>query len=108
MDCVINNTEFTAFYIAAKYGAILPSGKTSGWYLPSVKQWKVLYDNTCAGIRLYLKLQAYTFSYRYATSSFMDKNYAWLFNINDGHANYELKDIRAGWSFISVRSVAAF
>ena len=32
-------SKYEAFAAARKYSALLPSGKTSGWYLPSVGQW---------------------------------------------------------------------
>ena len=35
----LNQGEFIAFDIARNYSVSLPTGKTSGWYLPSIGQW---------------------------------------------------------------------
>ena len=38
-------SKYEAFAAARKYSALLPSGKTSGWYLPSVGQWVEIIEN---------------------------------------------------------------
>ena len=37
--------KYEAFEEARKYSALLPSGKTSAWYLPSVGQWVDIIEN---------------------------------------------------------------
>ena len=37
--------KYEAFEAAQKYSALLPLGKTSGWYLPSVGQWVEIIEN---------------------------------------------------------------
>ena len=37
--------KYEAFEAAQKYSALLPTGKTSGWYLPSVGQWVEIIEN---------------------------------------------------------------
>ena len=40
-----NFIKYGAFAAARKYLVLLPSGKTSGWYLPSVGQWVEIIEN---------------------------------------------------------------
>lgn len=116
MDCIVNNPDFTPFYIVAKYNAKLPNGKTFGWYLPGLIQWKTMWENTHEDwIRIwrYLKLTDIHGIRRFATSSLMDNKYAWIFTMgySEEYKNqaYKTKDINDGWGYsIAIRSVAAF
>ncbi len=40
-----NSIKYGAFAAARSYLALLPLGKTSGWYLPSVGQWVAMIEN---------------------------------------------------------------
>lgn len=39
------NSAYGAFEAARNYPVLLPDGKTSGWYLPSIGQWKECLEN---------------------------------------------------------------
>lgn len=115
MGCVINNIEYTPFYIATHYWVQLPHGRTSGWYLPSVVQWTQLYESThnkWDTLWRYLKLTGSNGLSKYATSSLKDDKYAWVYNM--GYAEeykdkaYQTLYIKFGWEDVKVRCVAAF
>ena len=40
-----NSSEYKAFMTARNYPVLLPDGKTSGWYLPSIGQWNKCIEN---------------------------------------------------------------
>ena len=40
-----NSSEYKAFMAARNYPVLLPDGKTSGWYLPSIGQWNKCIEN---------------------------------------------------------------
>lgn len=123
-ECIVNNEDFSPFYVASKYFVQLPFGLTSGWYLPSVSQWRKLYENMHPNWKTlwrYLKLTGSEGIKNYATSSIMDKEYAWMFRM--GYAeeykekSYSAKDIKSYLKNdvrdllhrdIHVRCVAAF
>lgn len=123
-NSVINNEDFAPFYIASKYNVPLPFRLTSGWYLPSIKQWKTLYENTHPywdKLWRYLKLINQNGVKDFATSSIMNKEFAWIFTMGFAEEykenSYSAKDIkiylgnniRARWrDDIHVRCVAAF
>ena len=101
-DCVVNNEDFSPFYVASKYYAPLPFGITSGWYLPSVSQWWKLYENMhpkWETLWRYLNLTGSGGLKHFATSSIMDKEYAWMFTM--GYAeeykekSYSAKNIKS-------------
>lgn len=115
LESVINNEEYAPFYIASQYSAKLPHGTSSGWYLPSIIQWKTLYENThydWETLWKYLKLIEIGGLKNFATASILDNKQAWTFTMgyaeNFKHNAYSAKDIRSSWRTISVRSVAAF
>ena len=41
----VSGIKYEAFAAARKFSALLPSEKTSGWYLPSVGQWVEIIEN---------------------------------------------------------------
>ncbi len=115
-DCVVNNEDFAPFYIASKYDAPLPFGLTSGWYLPNLRQWYSICENTLYNwdvIWSDLKLLDRSF----ATSSLVDKNTAWVCKIGYREKTFPTKDIKNylgkdpkayRYDKMHVRSVAAF
>ena len=123
-ECIVNNEDFSPFYIASKYYVPLPFGLTSGWYLPSISQWWKLYENMHSKwetLWRYLNLTGTGGLKNFATSSIIDKEYAWMFTM--GYAedykenSYSAKDIKSYLKNdardllhknIHVRSVAAF
>lgn len=113
LDSVLNNPEFRPFILAAQYDAKLPYGKTSGWYLPCISQWRTLYYNFHAQWQKYwyfLKITGRGGIQVYATSSIYDSQKAWKYGM--GYAEeyisqaYQKEDLVADWSI--VRPVAAF
>ena len=113
LDCVLNNPEFRPFILAAQYDAKLPYGKTSGWYLPCISQWRTLYYNFHAQWEKYWRFLQITGRggiQVYATSSIYDSKKAWKYGM--GYAEnyidqaYQKEDLVADWSI--VRCVAAF
>lgn len=113
LDCVINNSEFTPFLMAAQYPVKLPNNLTSGWYLPSVVQWRNLWSNTHSDwnrIWHYLKITGTRGCSDYATSSIKDSKTAWLYRMGMAEeyisTAYQPTDIKEGWT--NVRAVAAF
>mgnify|MGYP002622709920 CR=1 FL=1 len=109
LDCVMNNPEFVPFMIASQYNSKLPFGKTSGWYLPCLSQWRTLYENTNREwsdlwTRMNIKIEE-----EYATSS-VGKYKAWKYRLGmeAKHVDlgYQLYDINTGWGI--VRAVASF
>lgn len=115
-DCVVNNEDFAPFYIASKYDAPLPFGLTSGWYLPNLRQWYSICENTLYNwdvIWSDLKLLDRSF----ATSSLVDKDTAWVCKIGYREKTFPTKDIKNYLGKdpkayrddkMHVRSVAAF
>ena len=113
LDCVENNPEFLPFLIAARHNEPLPFGKTSGWYLPSVVQWRTLYKNThnrWEEIWRVLKITGTSGSQKYATSTIYDRTKAWKFEMGLTKDLLDLafkaEDIQSGWGI--VRAVASF
>jgi hypothetical protein len=113
LDSVVNNPEFVPFIIAAQYDAPLPYGKTSGWYLPCLAQWKAMYDNThsrWSEIWHFLELTGTRGIGEYATSTAYDRTKAWKYRMGmaEEHIDkaYQLQDVSSGWG--TVRAVAAF
>jgi hypothetical protein len=113
LDCVLNNPEYVPFMIAAKYDAPLPHGKTSGWYLPCLAQWKAMYDNThhrWSEIWHFLQLTGRSGVGEFATSTPYNRSKAWKYRMGMAAEHidmaYQLEDITSGWG--TVRAVAAF
>lgn len=113
LDSVMNNPEFVPFIIAAQYDAPLPYGKTSGWYLPCLAQWKAMYDNThhrWAEIWHFLELTGRSGVGEFATSTPYDRTKAWKYRMgmSEKHIDlaYQQQDIASGWG--NVRAVASF
>ena len=99
--------------IAAKYDAPLPHGKTSGWYLPCLAQWKAMYDNThprWSEIWHFLQLTGRSGVGEFATSTPYNRSKAWKYRMGMAAEHidmaYQLEDITSGWG--TVRAVAAF
>lgn len=109
LDSVLNNPEFVPFMIAAHYDAKLPFGKTSGWYLPCLAQWRDLYDNTHRQWSDLWTRMNISNKVEYATSS-VGKYKAWKYRLGleAGHidSGYQLYDVKSGWGI--VRAVASF
>ena len=113
LDCVVNNPEFVPFLIAARHNEPLPFGKTSGWYLPGVVQWRTLYKNThrrWEEIWRVLQITGKSGSQKYATSTICDRTRAWKFEMGLTKDLLDLafkaEDIQLGWGI--VRPVASF
>lgn len=114
LDTVVNNPEFVPFEMASKYDGILPWGKTSGWYLPSIVQWRKFFDNTCSrweDIWRFLQLNSSNCRGKtYASSSLVNNIVAWRYNPGIAEKYKELafktENINSGWNY--VRAVAAF
>lgn len=113
LESVVNNTEFTPFLMAAQYPVKLPNNLTSGWYLPSIPQWKVLRNNLHHNWEKYwryLKITGRTGCTTYATSSIKDNKIAWAYTMGlaDEYLSqaYVKREIQEGWT--TVRAVAAF
>lgn len=113
LDSVVNNPEFVPFLIAARHNEPLPFGKTSGWYLPSVVQWRTLYKNThrrWEELWRVLQITGKSGSQKYATSTICDRTRAWKFEMGLTKDLLDLafkaEDIQSGWGI--VRSVASF
>lgn len=113
LDCVVNNPEFVPFLIAARHNEPLPYGKTSGWYLPSVVQWRTLYDNThdrWEEIWRVLQITGTSGSQKYATSTVYNKTKAWKFVMGLTQDLIDLayitENVQSGWGI--VRAVASF
>ena len=113
LDCVENNPEFVPFQIAAQYDGKLPYGKTSGWYLPCIAQWRTLFENTYDKWIEYwtlLQINGPRGIQEYATSSVYNRTKAWkyLMGMSDKNADkaFKLDNIESGWG--TVRAVAAF
>ena len=113
LESVLNNPEFRPFILAAQYEARLPFGKTSGWYLPCISQWRTLYYNFHDQWDKYwhfLKITGRGGLQVYATSSIYDSQKAWKYGM--GYAEnyisnaYQKENLVADWSM--VRPVAAF
>ena len=114
LDCVMNNPEFVPFIIASQYDAKLPFCKTSGWYLPSIVQWRNFYDNTHARwleLWTFLELSGVGGGDRdYASSTPFDHEKAWKFHPGKAeqyrNTSFKSDNIHSGWG--KVRAVAAF
>lgn len=114
----VSGNSYKAFYIARHFNSLLPSGKTSGWYLPSVGQWMTIISNlskaqnakglfkTDGSFDAMLALENLDIlelkASSYWTSSQADKDMAWYVDFGTGSCSYESKDIRN-----MVRCVAA-
>lgn len=115
LDCLENNKDFSPFYLAATYKKKLPFGKTSGWYLPSICQWKELYKNTYQDwdrIWHFLNILGSKGIKDYATSTLKNKMEAWYYcmgysDIFEDRA-YQSKAINSDWMSINIRCVASF
>lgn len=112
LDCIQNKKIYAPFYIAANYNVILPKGKTSGWYLPSIGQCKILDENTKnhrSLVRL-LKLRNGNGEKKFATSSIKDVDFSWIYRMKDEDCYFRCttKLIRTNWKQVHVRSIAAF
>lgn len=113
LESVLNNPEFIPFIMAAQYDAKLPYGRTSGWYLPCMSQWRTLYENTHSKWDKYwhfLKLTGSRGIQDYATSSIFNNYCAWKFGIGWSEEYldraYQKVKLTDDWSL--VRPVAAF
>lgn len=114
LDCIDNNEDFYPFYVASKYTAKLPIGKTSGWYLPSVVQWKKLHENTYDNWKQILGFLNFRGSGNiYATSTLIDKQKAWRYSMGFSKKYvdkaYQPKEINSDWWMnTEIRCVASF
>ena len=84
LDCVVSNPEFVPFMLAANYKPSLPYGKTSGWYLPCIAQWRIMYNNMHDNWQeywYYLKFAGTRESKEFATSSIYGRNTAWKYHM---------------------------
>lgn len=113
LDCVVNNPEFVPFMLAANYKPSLPYGKTSGWYLPCIAQWRIMYNNMHDNWQeywYYLKFAGTRESKEFATSSIYGRNTAWKYHMGLAEEYilqaYQKEDIKSGWGH--VRAVASF
>ena len=113
LNSVLNNPEFKPFLMAAQYDERLPNGKTSGWYLPCLEQWKVLHKNTYKQwdkIWHFLKITGSHGIEEYATSTLYNGKSAWIYRMGvaESHMDlaYKKQSITSGWT--NVRSVASF
>ncbi len=113
LDSVLNNPEFKPFLLAAQYDGKLPNGKTSGWYLPCISQWRTLYYNFHKEWKKYwhfLKITGRGGLQVYATSSIFDSHQAWKYGM--GYAEeyidraYQKESFNADWSML--RAVESF
>ncbi len=43
---VLNNANYPAIYYAAHYSTLTAPSKSTGWFLPSIGQWRVLYSSS--------------------------------------------------------------
>ena len=113
LECVENNPDFKPFIIASQYDVQLPTGETSGWYLPCIAQWRTIYENFHSQWQKYwrfLKITGRGGITVYATSSVYDRDNAWKYAM--GYAEdyldhaYQKESLKADWG--TVRAVAAF
>lgn len=106
-DTKVEDTKkgFWAFKVACEYGPAAPSN-SSGWYLPSVKQWNDLINVN--GLRLYFEEAEGTYfrletGAEYWTSIEYGGNNAWKYRYVIGKISNEKK-----WLYYYVRSVLTF
>ena len=109
LDSVLNNPEYVPFNIAAQHKAKLPFGKTSGWYLPCLVQWRKFYENTNEQWSDILKRLNMSSTTEYATSSvgrYKAWKYRWGMQAEHVDKSPKLYDRQSGWG--KVRAVASF
>ncbi len=120
LDSVLNNPEFEAFNLAAEYEANLPTGITSGWYLPCIAQWRILHkaffmDNAWHPSELMdLRKSCGHKTVMFATSSLFNTKEAWKFAPSySGEGYYSKVNIsnyasRSALDEDRIRAVASF
>lgn len=113
LDCVENNPDFQVFLLAAQHKAKLPYGITSGWYLPSIAQWRVMWENLHPKWQKYwryLRITGTKGIQDYPSSTPYNRRKAWMFGMGyaESYINqaYHEELMTTGWT--PIRSVAAF